>query len=168
MLADLRGRLLHTRFPDEVTSAGWEYGTNLGYMRKLVDYWLHRYDWRAQEEYLNSFPQFTTNIDGFDVHFIHVRGKGPAPIPLILTHGWPSSFTEMLRIIPFLTDSFDVVVPSVPGYGFSSRPTTQGFVPTHDLWARLMTERLGYERFAAEGGDIGAGITTRMGRFHAD
>lgn len=167
-LGDLRTRLRMTRLPDEVINAGWDYGTNLSYMREFVEYWLNAYDWRKQEFYLNSFPQFTTNIDGYDIHFIHIRARGTARIPLILTHGWPSSFTEMLDIIPMLTGTFDVVVPSVPGYGFSSGPRHPGFVPAQDLWAKLMTERLGYTRFAAHGGDIGAGITTRLARFHAD
>ncbi|TAM78525.1 epoxide hydrolase [bacterium] len=178
VLADLHARLEAARLPDAVLDAGWEYGSSLDYMRELVAYWKGAYDWRARERYLNSFPHELATIDGYDIHFVHARGKGPSPLPLIMTHGWPSSFTEMLAIIPLLTDpasaggdprdAFDVIVPSVPGYGFSSRPTARGFVPAHTLWAKLMTEHLGYTRFVAEGGDIGAGITTRIARLHPD
>lgn len=166
-LDDLMTRLSTTRFPDEVSNAGWDYGTNLQFMRDLTQHWMRGYDWRAREAYLNSFPHFITHIDGYDIHFIHARSANPRAVPLIITHGWPSSFNEMLRIIPLLKQHFHVVVPSVPGYGFSSRPSRPGFVPVQDIWVHLM-ERLGYSRFAAEGGDIGAGITTRIARFHPD
>ncbi|HEY4386164.1 MAG TPA: epoxide hydrolase [Ktedonobacteraceae bacterium] len=179
-LDDLRNRLTHTRWPDEVENAAWDYGTNYGYMKSIVDYWLHMFDWRAQEERLNQFAHFRTDIDDFGIHFIHERGRGPNPLPLIITHGWPGSFFEMHKILPLLTDpashggdpadAFDVIVPSLPGYGFSDRPAVRGIstMQTAELWARLMTEGLGYTRFAAAGGDIGAGVTQRLALAHPD
>lgn len=179
-LDDLRERLLHTRWPDEIPGSGWDYGSNLAYMKKLIDYWRTKFDWRIQEEFINTFAHFRASIDGVGIHFIHERGKGPNPLPLVITHGWPSSFFEMLKIIPLLSDpasyggdaadSFDVVVPSMPGYGFSDRPTQRGMTTSRiaDLWARLMIEGLGYPRFAARGGDIGAGVTNRLGLAYPD
>ena len=180
ILDDLQERLAHMRWPDEVASAGWDYGANLAYMKELAEYWLTQFDWRAQERAINAFAHYRAKIDDWDIHFIHERGRGPNPLPLIITHGWPSSFFEMLKIIPLLTDpashggdpadSFDVIVPSMPGYGFSSRPTRRG-ITTADiahLWARLMTEGLEYRRFGAHGGDIGAGVTTRLGFQYPD
>ena len=135
-LTDLRERLARTRFPDEIEGAAWTYGTNLGYLRDLVAYWRDRFDWRAAEARLNAFPQFRADVDGLGVHFIHVRGVGPAPFPLVITHGWPGSVAEFVKIIGPLTDpgrhggdpadAFGVVVPSMPGYGFSDRPRTPG------------------------------------------
>ncbi|MGI5938187.1 epoxide hydrolase family protein [Methanoculleus thermophilus] len=180
VLDDLRERLAHTRFPDEVEGTGWDYGTNLGYMEELVDYWLNRFDWRAREEELNRFSHFRTDIDGIGIHFIHERARGPDPLPLILTHGWPDSFYRYLNLIPMLTDparfggdpadSFDVIVPSMPGYGFSDRPHERGMTSERiaGLWARLMTDVLGYERFAAGGGDIGSGISQLLALRHPD
>ena len=168
-LDDLQARLARTRWPDEVDGAGWDYGANLAYMRTLVKYWQTDFDWRRQERAMNALPHFRAQVDGLGVHFIHARGRGPAPMPLLVTHGWPSSFVEMLEIIPLLADpgahggdpadAFDVVVPSVPGFGFSDRPgrgMTRSRVAT--LWARLM-EGLGYARYAAHGNDIGAVIS---------
>jgi pimeloyl-ACP methyl ester carboxylesterase len=168
-LDDLQARLARTRWPDEVDGAGWDYGANLAYMRTLVKYWQTDFDWRRQEQAMNALPHFRAQVDGLGVHFIHARGRGPAPMPLLLTHGWPSSFVEMLEIIPLLADpgahggdpadAFDVVVPSVPGFGFSDRPgrgMTRSRVAA--LWARLM-EGLGYARYAAHGNDIGAVIS---------
>ncbi len=178
-IADLKARLAGTRWPDEIAGSRWDYGVDLGYMKELVDYWRDGFDWRAQERALNRFPQFKTAIDGLDIHFIHVRGKGPSPKPLLLTHGWPSSFAEFTKIIPLLSDpaahgadpadAFDVIVPSMPGYGFSSRPTAPGAtsLSVAPIWAKLMTE-LGYAKFFAQGGDIGAGVTNALGRFHGD
>ena len=170
-LDDLRARLAHTRWPDEVEGSDWDYGTNLGYMKDLVDYWQHEFDWRAQEAKLNQFAQFRAEIKGHGIHFIHERGKGPNPLPIILFHGWPDSFYRMHKIIPQLTDpasyggnpadSFDVIVPSLPGFGFSDHPRELGAnsIRTAGLLARLMTEVLGYKRFAAAGGDIGSRVT---------
>ncbi len=165
-LDDLRERLARTRWPDEVEGAGWDYGTNLGYLKELVDYWQHTFDWRVQEAKLNRFAQFRAQIDGIHIHFVHERARRRSGIPLILTHGWPSTFIELLPLVPLLTDprahgidgpAFDVVIPSLPGYGWSSRPNRRG-VTTHytaGLWHRLM-RRLGYERYGAQGGDFGA------------
>ncbi len=174
-LDDLKTRLARTRWPDEVTGSGWEYGANLGYMQSLARYWLNDFDWRAQEKRINSFPNFKAQVDGLWIHFIHERGKGPNPIPLILTHGWPSSFVEMLKMIPMLSDperfgadpgdSFDVVVPSVPGYGFSDRPLERGMTRSRvaELWVKLM-DGLGYPVFASHANDIGAVITAYIAR----
>lgn len=163
ILQDLHKRLAHTRWPDEIPDSGWEYGTNLVYLKELVRYWQTQFDWRSQEKMMNQFSHFRADLDGFNIHFIHERGKGPDPLPIIITHGWPSSFLEMLKIIPILTDpeshggraedSFDVVVPSLPGYGFSDRPARRGMNISSiaDTWARLMTDVLGYDRFAAQG-----------------
>ncbi len=171
---DLHRRLAETRWPDEIPGSGWEYGVNLDFMRKLCSYWKDTFDWRAQIDKLSELHHYRSIMDGLGVHFIHERGKGPAPIPLILTHGWPGSFLEMLKIIPLLTDpashggdsavSFDVVVPSLPGFGFSDRPSKPGMNTFRiaELWAGLMSE-LGYERFAAQGGDFGAAVSTILG-----
>ncbi|CAN5120861.1 epoxide hydrolase [soil metagenome] len=179
VLDDLQERLARTRWTDEVNDADWDYGTNLAYLRGLMDYWQHEFDWRAQEARLNQFDQFHAEVDGHGLHFIHERGKGPDPMPIALPHGWPDSFYRFHKIIPMLTDpehyggdpadSFDVVVPSVPGYGFSDRTTGKGFTSarTADLLARLMTEELGYERFGAHGGDVGSGVTEMLASAHA-
>ena len=152
VLVDLRRRLDATRWPDELENVGWELGSSLSYMKSLADYWRNGYDWRRQEATLNQLPQYRVALDGFHVHFVHVRSKDPKPLPLIITHGWPGSFIEMVKLIPLLTDpaahggrpedAFDVIVPSLPGYGFSDRPTERGMNPfkVAALWARLMTE----------------------------
>lgn len=179
VLDDLRERLARTRWADEVVGVGWDYGTNQGYLRGLVDYWQNGFDWRAQEAKLNQFAHFRATIDGVGIHFIHERGKGPNPLPIVLTHGWPDSFYRMLKLIPLLTDPaghggdpadvFDVVVPSLPGFGFSDPLAgaryDRGRVA--DLWATLMTDVLGYRRFAAHGGDIGRGVTEQLAFKHA-
>ncbi len=179
VLADLRERLARTRFPDEVPGSGWGYGTDLSYMRELVAYWRERYDWRAAEARLNALPQFRAAVGGLDVHFIHQRGQGPKPLPLIITHGWPGSVAEFVKIIGPLTDpaahggdptdAFDVVAPSMPGYGFSGHPTEPGMDPERiaALWRELM-EGLGYPRFGAQGGDWGSMVTTYLGYRHAE
>ncbi|HEX5128017.1 MAG TPA: epoxide hydrolase [Rhodocyclaceae bacterium] len=176
---DLRRRLANTRWAGEIKGAGWDYGTNLEYLQTLVRYWQDGFDWRAQEETINRFAHFRTDIDGFGIHFIHERGRGENPLPIVLTHGFPDSFLRFSKIIPMLTDpaayggdpsdAFDVVVPSLPGYGFSDKPTKAGMLfQTADLWATLMTKRLGYERFAAHGGDWGSMVTEHLARSHAD
>jgi pimeloyl-ACP methyl ester carboxylesterase len=179
-LDDLRERLIRTRWPDEVDEANWDYGTNRAYLQELVHYWHDVFDWREQEAMLNQFHQFKTTIDGFGIHFIHERGKGPNPIPILLTHGWPDSFLRMYKLIPLLTDpekyggraedSFDVVVPSIPGYGFSDRPREKGFTSGRvaDLFTRLMTESLDYSQFGAHGGDWGTSITEQLAFNHPD
>jgi pimeloyl-ACP methyl ester carboxylesterase len=174
VLADLKRRLDATRWPDEVENAGWEYGSNLAYMRSLAEYWRNSYDWRQHEAALNRVPQYRVSLDGLQIHFVHIRGKGPAPLPLLITHGWPGSFVEMVKIIPLLTDpaahggsaqdAFDVVIPSLPGYGFSDRPREAGMDQNRvaALWARLM-EELGYQRFGAQGGDWGSIVSIALG-----
>jgi pimeloyl-ACP methyl ester carboxylesterase len=178
VLADLAGRLSATRWPDEIENARWEGGTNLAYMKTLTAYWRNGYNWRQQEEALNKLPHFQIVLDGLRVHFMHWRGMGPKPLPLIITHGWPGSFVEMVKLLPLLTDpaahggsaedAFDVVVPSLPGYGFSDRPRERGMNPNRiaELWARLMME-LGYERFGAQGGDWGSAVSSALGLDHA-
>jgi pimeloyl-ACP methyl ester carboxylesterase len=179
-LDDVHERLGHTRWPDEIENAGWDYGTNLEYLKELANYWQHTFDWRKQEALLNQFSHFRAEVDGLGIHFIHERGKGPNPTPIILTHGWPSSFFEMLKIIPLLTDpeshggkaedAFDVIVPSLPGYGFSDRPTQRGMTVSRiaDIWADLMTKELGYSRFLAQGGDWGSRVTQQLALQHPD
>ncbi len=180
VLEDLKRRLGRTRWPDEIPGSGWGYGTDLAYVKELVDYWRTDFDWRAQEEALNRMAQFMANVGGSDIHFVHEKGKGPNPMPLVVTHGWPGSFWEMQKILPMLTDpashggdaadAFDVVVPSLPGYGFSGRPRERGMhvFNVADLWAELMTEGLGYQRLAAQGGDWGAVVTSRLGFAHPE
>ncbi len=171
-LDDLRDRLRRARWPTEVEGAGWDYGTNVAYLKELVDYWQHAFDWRAQEAKLNQFAQFRTEIDGVHIHFVHVRARRGSGIPLILTNGWPSTFIEFLPLVPLLTDpaahgidgqAFDVVIPSLPGYGWSSRPTRRGVTAhfTAGLWHQLMRS-LGYERYGAGGGAFGAAVATFM------
>ena len=174
-LTDLRERLARTRWPDELPHAGWDYGSNLSFVKELVEYWRTEYDWRAQEAALNRLAHFRTTIDGMGIHFIHERGQGSNPMPLVITHGWPSTIFEMSKIIPLLSDpashggdaadAFDVIAPSMPGYGFSDRTTTRGINVARiaDLWSQLMTQGLGYPRYGAQGGDWGAGVTARLG-----
>ncbi len=176
-LNDLHQRLRLTRWPDEVDANPWHYGPPLEYMRGIADYWLDRYDWRAQEARLNGFAQYTTDIDGHSIHFLYQRGVGPNPMPIVLTHGWPGSFVEMLHILPMLTDpvayggraedAFTVVVPSIPGHGFSGRPTRPGmnYSVVADLWAKLMT-KLGHDRFGAQGGDWGSWVSAALALQH--
>ena len=170
-LNDLSFRLSNTIWPTQLKDSDWESGTKKDYMQSLVSYWRNDYNWRLQENNLNSYAQFKCNVDGLDIHFFHEKGKGPNPLPIILTHGWPDSFVRYQKIIPLLTDpasfggnandSFDVIIPSLPGFGFSSIPEYGGYNNSRvaDLWAKLMTEKLGYTKFAAAGGDIGSGVT---------
>src|SRR5215217_1869745 len=174
-IADLRMRLERTRFPDQAPGEPWAYGTDVGYMRELVDYWRDRFDWQAQEALLNAIPQYKVPLHGIDLHFLHVPGNGPSPCPLLLSHGWPGSVLEFLELIPRLTDparfggdpadAFTVVAPSLPGYGFSFAPNQPRFnIPRiAEVFAELMTSILGYDRFAAHGGDWGSFITSRLG-----
>jgi len=171
---DLKQRLARTRWPDPETVGDWSQGVRVENARSLVGYWERGYDWRRFESELNRFPQFLTEIDGLDIHFIHVRSKNPHAMPLILTHGWPSSIVDFLKLIGPLTDpvsfggdaadSFDVVVPSLPGFGFSGKPTQTGWTVSRiaSAWVELM-KRLGYTRWAAQGGDWGAVVTTALG-----
>ena len=180
VLDDLRQRLGQTRWPDEMPGVGWEYGSNLDYIKELCEYWRTGFDWRAQERKLNAFKHYKSEVDGLSIHFMLEKGAGPNPMPLVITHGWPSTFFEMTKIIPLLADpgshggdpadSFDVVAPSLPGFGFSQASQEPGMQvqKVADLWAKLMTENLGYPKFAAQGGDIGAGVTSRLGYAHSD
>jgi pimeloyl-ACP methyl ester carboxylesterase len=178
-LDDLRERLVRTRWPDEVEEAGWDYGTNLNYLKSLVAYWQHHFDWQAHEAKLNQFAHFKADLDGLGIHFIHERGKGPNPLPIILTHGWPDSFYRFHKLIPMLTDpasyggdpadSFDVIVPSLLGFGFSDRPGRPlTLAQTAEVWARLMRDVLGYQLYAAAGGDFGSGITQLLAASHPE
>jgi pimeloyl-ACP methyl ester carboxylesterase len=174
-LADLKRRLAATRWPDKETVADQSQGAQLANLQELVRYWATDYDWRKGEAKLNANPQFMTTIDGVDIHFIHVRSRHPNALPLIVTHGWPGSVFEQIKIIGPLTDpttfggraedAFDVVIPSLPGYGFSSRPTETGWSVEHigRVWDVLM-KRLGYTRYVAQGGDWGAGVVEAMAR----
>lgn len=173
-LADLKRRILATRWPDRETVSDDTQGVQLATMQKLADYWATEYDWRQAEARLNSFPNFTTTIDGLDIHFIHVRSKHENALPIVITHGWPGSIIEQLKIIQPLTDptayggkaedAFDVIIPSMPGYGFSERPTAAGWNPPRIAQAWLtLVKRLGYTQFAAQGGDWGALMTEILG-----
>jgi microsomal epoxide hydrolase len=180
ILADLRARLERVRWPDEIPGTSWQYGTDLAYMKALVDYWRERYDWRVHEARLNRLRQFTVPLGGIELHFIHEPGTGPRPLPLLISHGWPGSIAEFEALIPRLTDparfggdpadAFTVVAPSLPGYAFSFRPGQPRLSASQmaDLFAGLMTDVLGYPRFGAQGGDWGAFITTRLGVAHAE
>ncbi|MBD1889732.1 epoxide hydrolase family protein [Coleofasciculus sp. FACHB-SPT9] len=174
-LVDLRRRIAATRWSDKETVADQSQGVQLATMKELVRYWGTEYDWRKAEAKLNALPQFVTNIDGLDIHFIHVRSKHQNALPLLITHGWPGSVIEQLKIIGPLTnpttyggrpeDAFDLVIPSIPGYGFSGKPTGIGWDPDHiaRAWAELM-KRLGYSRYVAQGGDWGSPISSAMAR----
>ncbi|MDQ0120833.1 pimeloyl-ACP methyl ester carboxylesterase [Pseudarthrobacter defluvii] len=178
-LRDLYRRLDATIWPDEGTGAGWTHGTSRPYLKELAHYWRHEFDWRAVESRLNSFSHFIADVQGLGIHFIHQKGHGPNPVPLIISHGWPSSFAEMQKIIPLLTDpaghgghaddAFDVVVPSLPGFIFSETSPEGGMhlARMADISDELMTA-LGYQRYAAQGGDIGSGVTAALGLRHAD
>jgi pimeloyl-ACP methyl ester carboxylesterase len=177
VLGDLKERLARTRWPDEATGAGWGMGTSLAYVKELADYWQRKYDWRKQEAELNRFKHFKGEVDGTELHFIHEHGKGPNPTPVILTHGWPDSFYRFHKVIPMLTDpgnfggeardSFDVVVPSMPGFGFSERKAMPA-AAVAELWAKLMTDVLGYDKFMAAGGDLGTDVTKTLAVNHPD
>jgi pimeloyl-ACP methyl ester carboxylesterase len=173
-LDDLRQRILATKWPERETVSDNSQGVPLGLMQDVARYWATDYDWRRCEARLNALPNFMTTIDGLDIHFIHVRSRHPNAMPMIITHGWPGSVIEQLKLIEPLTnptayggaaaDAFDVVIPSIPGYGFSGKPTTAGWTVERigSAWVELM-KRLGYTRFVAQGGDIGSPITQAMG-----
>ena len=174
-LDDLQDRLARTRWPDELPGVGWDYGVPLGYVKELAEYWRTGYDWRAWEARLNAYPQFTTTIDGQNIHFLHVRSPEPDALPLILTHGWPGSVVEYLDVIGPLSDprahggdpadAFHLVIPSLPGYGFSgpTHETGWGRYRTARAWATLM-DRLGYARYGAVGNDAGSMVNPELGR----
>ncbi|HEX7995398.1 MAG TPA: epoxide hydrolase [Streptosporangiaceae bacterium] len=178
-LVDLGRRLAQTRWPERETVDDWSQGIPLDYVRDLCAYWQQEYDWRAAEARLNQFPQFLTTIDGLEIHFIHVRSPHDGALPLVMTHGWPGSVVEFAKVIGPLTDpvahggvaadAFHLVCPSLPGYGFSGKPSRAGWstLRTAEAWDRLMT-RLGYTRYGAQGGDWGAQVTTGLGMHHVE
>ena len=170
VLVDLRRRILATRWPSPAPGEAWAQGTDLDYMKGLLGYWAKDFDWRTQERRLNGFKHFRVRLGEVDIHFVHERARRGRGIPLVLTHGWPSSFAEYLSLVPLLTEpeahgidgpAFDLVIPSLPGYGFSSRPGWANYRTVAELWHRLM-RGLGYERYGAGGGDFGAGVATFM------
>jgi pimeloyl-ACP methyl ester carboxylesterase len=170
VLSDLQARLRNTRWPPPAPGDRWEQGTDLGYLKDLLDSWAGGFDWRARERELNRFHHFRATIDGVPIHFVHERARRGKGLPLILSHGWPSAFVELLPLVPLLTDpkahgidgpEFDLVIPSLPGYGFSPRPARATLRTVASLWHRLMGG-LGYRRYGAGGGDFGAGVSTLM------
>ena len=179
VLDDLRQRLRNTRWPRPIDGAGWDYGANVDYIRELCQYWSDTYDWREHEARLNQLPGFVAEVDGVDIHFWHIRGKGPNPFPLLLIHGWPGSIAEFEAIIPRLTDpashggnsgdAFDLVVPALPGFGFGGQPRERGWSVSRIAAAfeHLMTRELGYSRYGVQGGDWGGITAAKMGSAHA-
>lgn len=179
LIADMQARIRHTRWADDFENSDWRYGAEAGWLREMANYWANDFDWRAQEAAMNAFPNFKAIIDGISVHFLHIEGKGPNPIPLVLTHGWPWSFWDYRDVIGPLTDpaahgapsaqSFSVVIPSLPGFGFSSPLRARvGIGKIVHVWAKLMTEVLGYPRFMAGGGDWGAIVTSHLAHAYPD
>jgi len=172
---DLHQRLRATAWPEDFNNHDWLYGSNLAFVKWLIDYWLSTFDWGRAENELNSLPQFTADIDGLSIHFVHIRGAKPSSTPLVLTHGWPGSFAEMVKVAPLLTDParhglpgsmpFDLVIPSLPGFGCSAAPNRPGVNAraVASMWHRLMSG-LGYSQYFAQGGDIGAGVSTWLAR----
>jgi pimeloyl-ACP methyl ester carboxylesterase len=163
-LDDLKERLKKVRWPGEAPGSAWHYGTSEAYLKDLVNYWMTKYDWRKQEALLNKYPQYIAEVDGIKVHFQYIKGSGKNSKPLILTHGWPDSYYRFHKIIPLLTtgeQTFDLVIPSIPGFGFSERKSITSEAVA-DLWKKLMTENLGYSKFYAAGGDVGMGVTKAL------
>ena len=179
-LDDLRQRLARTRWPEALPWEPWSNGADLAYVRELCEYWRTAYDWRAQEAALNAYPQFMSTVDGVDIHYWHARGAGPSPMPLVLVHGWPGSIVEFHHLIAPLTDpaahggdpadAFDVVIPALPGFGFSGKPKEPGWGPWRagEAFHHLMTVELGYARFGTQGGDWGSAVTSSMAAEHPD
>jgi pimeloyl-ACP methyl ester carboxylesterase len=178
-LDDLRSRLRRTRWPVPWPIDGWEAGTDPGYLRRLVEYWATDYDWRANEAAINALPSHVADIDGTPVHYLRFDGEHPGALPIVLTNGWPSSFLELAAFAERLAapsryggqtrDAFTAIVPALPGFPFSpQRPSLVGQTPTHELWHLLMRSELGFERYGAHGGDLGAGITSRLGETHPE
>jgi epoxide hydrolase len=178
VVEDLKQRLTNARWPDPIPDTGWEYGADIAYIRELCAYWKDQYDWREQEAKLNAYPQFISTIDGVDLHYWHVNGRGLNPFPLILLHGWPGSMFEFHHLIGPLTDplahegdpadSFDVVIPALPGFGFSGHPDERGWGPSRMAAAfnELMVSELGYDSYGTQGGNWGGIVTARMGALH--
>ncbi len=180
VLKDLKQRLGNTRWPDEIANQNWDYGTNMSYLKELVTYWENDFDWRKQESWLNTFNHFKTDVDGIDIHYIHQQSSDKSATPLLLLHGWPGSFLQMLNIIPLLVDpsahglpnsqSFHVVVASLPGYGFSNAATHAGMAMekiAHHM-ATLMTKNLGYKQYGVRGSDLGGTVIDQMARHYPE
>jgi epoxide hydrolase len=171
VLDDLRERLRRTRWPEPVADAGWDLGVDLAELRELCAYWADGYDWRAWEARLNALPGFRCAVDGVDLHFWHVRGAGPSPLPLLCLHGWPGSMLEFRELVePLAADGFDVVVPALPGFGFGGKPRERGWGVNRiaEAFDTLMTQQLGYERYAVQGGDWGGTIAAQLGAAHPE
>jgi pimeloyl-ACP methyl ester carboxylesterase len=177
-LIDLQERLQQTRWPDELNNSGWEYGTNLSYLKELTHYWQYDYDWRSNERRLNEWPHYKVIIDHQEVHYIHIRSKVPNALPIVLTHGWPDSFLRFEKLVSMLTDpqahggkptdAFHVVIPSIPGFAFSAPSHSPGnLFNIHNVWAKLM-KTLGYDKYVAHGGDWGSVITEHLARSHSN
>jgi pimeloyl-ACP methyl ester carboxylesterase len=166
---DLRRRLRATRWPEPETVDDWSQGVPLAYTRELCRYWAEDYDWPRRQARLNTIPQFKTHIDGVDIHFLHVRSPDPGALPLVMTHGWPGSVVEFMKVIEPLSETFHLVIPSLPGYGFSGRPARTGWTIERiaDAWAQLMA-RLGYERYGAQGHDWGTSVSTALAQRHPE
>lgn len=178
-LVELRTRLRQTRWPTPWPGVGWETGTDATELRRLVDHWASGYDWRAQEAAINALPSHFADIDGTRLHYLRFDGELPDAMPIVVTHGWPSTFLELVELARRLsspsqhggsaTDAFTVIVPSLPGFGFSpQRPTLLDGLPNHEIWHRLMHDELGFEQYAAHGGDLGAGLTARLAQAHPE
>ncbi len=171
-LVDLKERIAKVRWPDTLENSNWQFGSNLPYLKELTTYWQQEFDWRATENTINSYPNYTAEIDGLKIHFLHIKSEQKKATPLLITHGWPGSFLEMLKLIPHLTKaeeiSFDLVIPSIIGFGFSEKSTKEGvdygFVA--NLWHKLMIE-LGYTSYGIQGGDLGAGISIKLAQKHS-
>jgi len=169
-LDDLKARLQNIRWPGEPQGAGWTFGTSEAYLKNLVSYWKTKYDWRKQETLLNQYPQYIAEVNGIKIHFQYIKGSGKNSKPLLLTHGWPDSYYRFHKIIPLLTtgeQTFDLVIPSIPGFGFSERKSVSSETVA-DLWKKLMTENLGYSKFYAAGGDVGMGVTKALASKYPD
>jgi pimeloyl-ACP methyl ester carboxylesterase len=169
-LDDLKARLKNHRWPGEEEGSDWNFGTSEAFLKNLVDYWTTKYDWRKQEASLNKYPQYIAEVDGIKIHFQYIKGSGKNSKPLILTHGWPDSYYRFHKLIPLLTtgeQSFDLVIPSIPGFGFSERKSVASETVA-DLWKKLMTENLGYPKFYAAGGDVGMTVTKALASKYPD
>jgi pimeloyl-ACP methyl ester carboxylesterase len=168
-IEDLKRKIEETRWPNEVNNCDWEFGTSLNYLKELSTYWKQEFDWRKIENEVNSFPNYTTEINNYKIHFLHIKSKLRNATPLLITHGWPGSFLEMLKIIPHLINNFDIVIPSIIGFGFSENylknGVNYGFVA--ELWHKLMI-KLGYQKYGLQGGDLGAGISIRLTQNHPE
>lgn len=165
ILTDLKSRLKRSKWPDTILNSNWSFGADLQYMKELTEYWINKYDWRNTEDEINRYDNFIAEIDGYKIHFLHIKGKEKSNMPLIITHGWPGSFLEIMKLIPLLTESaeqsFDLIIPSMMGFGFSDKITSRGCNVAFmaDLWFKLM-QQLGYNKFGVQGGDFGAGVAS--------